>query len=222
MIEEKQSKQYSEEDKIWHILTKTVNGKLSILKELDAPTARQIYRSLKPEEYPKHYINAPEERGFIYSSKSYKSSDISEVTVLGPEGCVLDPWKDIEPIIEDLAPKIAFQKLKNLEIETKKKLVQDKADDLGLLKGLTYQLAHSDFRCSCCKMLRHEGEVSSYITDGLKKTDPSDFFIKKSWNRTGSLWCSSCIPKEAKLDEPLVTKSHKYESVWNSIKRLFR
>jgi hypothetical protein len=235
MTDKKQSKPYNEEDKIWHILTKTGKGTLSILKELDAPTARQIYKSLKPEDYPRKYINIPENGWCSMGSRIYSENDIHDVTILGPEGCILDPWKGVEPVVVDLTPEREIQKAQQEQYEIDKKQAQDKADELGLLKGLSYKLAHSDFRCSCCEKMKPKGEVSSYVEDGLKKTDPVEYFLRKSWNMHGSLWCSSCLPKEPK-DSPVIPNGpvtllgtpvkdqdqfSKYESVWDSIKRLF-
>lgn len=72
---------YDEADTCWHILTTTRGGTVSILKNLDAPTARQARSRLEPVYREGiHYVN---------------DGDIAVVQVLGPEGQYLSQ-RDVE------------------------------------------------------------------------------------------------------------------------------
>jgi hypothetical protein len=97
-----------EADACWHLLVTTEGGTVSILRNLDAPTARQAYKKLRPSSYPRSYINASKSQaGIAYLGSSFSSgpppSAIKSVDILGPEGAKLDPWKGVEPRVIDLS-----------------------------------------------------------------------------------------------------------------------
>jgi hypothetical protein len=93
----------AETDTCWHLLCRTEGGKVSILKNLDAPTARQAYRKLRPDTKPAKYLRRPK-GGVGWSGGLFQVSDshIRSVDILGPEGVELDPWKGVEPDYFDL------------------------------------------------------------------------------------------------------------------------
>lgn len=110
MAEPATTVEYDETATAWHILVVTRGGKVSILKNLDAPTARQAYRSLKPDSRPVEFNNWPE-NGSWQSSGGFRPSsdgDIVRVEILGPEGAELDPWRGVEPRVIDLAGQEVF------------------------------------------------------------------------------------------------------------------
>lgn len=92
--------EYDETDTCWHLML-TKGKTVSILKNLDAPTARQAYRVLMPHERPTTYVNIPDGcRG--WSGGPYYS-DVSKVDILGPDGADLDPWRDVDTLVIDLS-----------------------------------------------------------------------------------------------------------------------
>ena len=68
---------YNEADKCWHILITTEGGTVSILQNLDAPTARQAYHSLDP------WANVYAQSGGM---RMIQKSDVRSLKILGPEG----------------------------------------------------------------------------------------------------------------------------------------
>lgn len=98
---------YDESDTCWHILTVTRGGTVSILKNLDAPTARQTYQRLRPDSRPTKSINRPvlpESQGISWSGGwgHCGDGDITKVDIIGPEGADLDPWRGVPPLLLDL------------------------------------------------------------------------------------------------------------------------
>lgn len=88
----------------WHLMTVTYGGKVSILRNLDAPTARQAYQRLQPDSRPREYINYPEGNLISWAQvRSVRDEGIDKVHILGPEGVDLDPWRGVEPIVVDLS-----------------------------------------------------------------------------------------------------------------------
>ncbi len=103
---------YDEADTCWHLLVLTQGGRVSILKNLDAPTARQAYQRMMPDSRPRKYINPPEPKGGLSGGISWggysrviSDSDLRSVDILGPEGAELNPWRGAEPIVVDLSQK---------------------------------------------------------------------------------------------------------------------
>lgn len=107
-----------EADKCWHLMITTEGGKVSMLQNLDAPTARQAYQKLLPGQRPVKYLNRPE-GPFIHNVGcfSIRDEDIRKVDILGPEGVDLDPWRGVEPRIIDLAPELERQEMMRKERE---------------------------------------------------------------------------------------------------------
>ena len=99
---------YDETETCWHILTVTHGGTVSILRNLDAPTARQAYRNLCPDERPTEYLNMPK-GGFMTGGRSLSNGTITQVHILGPEGAKLEPWRGVETLVIDLAGFAAHQ-----------------------------------------------------------------------------------------------------------------
>lgn len=109
----------SDELACWHIMTTTFGGTISLLKNLDAPTARLVYRSLKPSGHPVKRINLPSaddpdfSGGFSWTEvcRHVGDSDIASVEILGPEGVDLEPWRGVKPRIIDMAPEVERQRV---------------------------------------------------------------------------------------------------------------
>lgn len=102
--------QYNEKDTVWHLLVRTRGGEISVIKNLDAPTARQAYRKLVPDERPKKYINTPPGGWSFGWQVSSRREDVDTVDILGPEGAELDPWKGVEPLVIDVGKEIEVQR----------------------------------------------------------------------------------------------------------------
>jgi hypothetical protein len=98
---------YDETATCWHILTVTEGGTVSILKNLNAPTARQAFQRLTPwREHPVEYINVPQDEARVTYGRGYSytvgKSDLRTIEVLGPEGCDLDPWRGYKRRVVDV------------------------------------------------------------------------------------------------------------------------
>lgn len=95
-----------EADTHWHILTVTKEGAVSIIKNLDAPTARKAYQSLSPTSQPIVKINWPSvkvaDRDAAYAWRPLRDDVFSQVTVIGPEGVDLDPWRAMPARLMDM------------------------------------------------------------------------------------------------------------------------
>lgn len=99
---------YKETDTCWHLLCRTYGGKVSIIKNLDAPSARQAYQKLLPRSHPERYLNPPKNGSINWGSGGcFGPSDnaIDRVDILGPEGVELDPWRGVEPHYYDLSQR---------------------------------------------------------------------------------------------------------------------
>lgn len=97
---------YDEKETCWHIMTVSRGGTVSILKNLDAFSARECYKRLKPDSHPRQYINwVQQKRGLIAAGgwRNCQDGDIVQVKIIGPEGAELDPWKGVPPKIIDLS-----------------------------------------------------------------------------------------------------------------------
>tara|TARA_Y100001963_G_scaffold73345_1_gene101928 strand:+ start:464 stop:1120 length:657 start_codon:yes stop_codon:yes gene_type:complete len=116
---------YDETATIWHLMVRTYGGEVSMLQNLDAPTARQAYQRLQPETRPTKYINTP--KGGWSSGRTISDRDILSVDILGPEGSELDPWRGVEVRVIDLAPERNRQ-------ERQMKAVEDECNALSSLK----------------------------------------------------------------------------------------
>ena len=116
--EEGQTVAYNEAATCWHIMTVTRGGTVSLLRNLDAPTARAAYQRLRPNEWPQKYVGLPEaddpdfKGGFSWSSmgRTCRDGDIEKVEILGPEGAELDPWRGVERRIVNMAPEVERQR----------------------------------------------------------------------------------------------------------------
>lgn len=97
---------YDEADTCWHLLVTTRKGKVSILQNLDARTARQAYQRLMPDTRPVEYINVPESGSWGYCTGGRIASRdddwVQKVDILGPEGAELNPWHGVQPAIIDV------------------------------------------------------------------------------------------------------------------------
>lgn len=113
---------YKETDTCWHILTVTRGGVVSILQNMDAPTAREAYLRLCPNKRPVKYVNGDRDatnaeisayfeadcrlrNGALVSSSSY-DREFKTVSVLGPRDAELDHARDAKPTVIDVAPYI--------------------------------------------------------------------------------------------------------------------
>jgi hypothetical protein len=226
---------YDETARVWRILTKTHKGLVSIIKDLDAPTARQVYQRLKPEEHPKDYINLPknESFGWCQGVRTLRDNDITQVDVLGPENWYLDPWRGVTPRIIDMAPEVERQKREWERQDLARMRANKKAKELNLLEGLSYFIVENQSRCSCCKRMKPSGTVMSYVKDTLKRSDPLEAFLdrKRSGHWSGSAWCQDCLPKNPKVktSNTLSVESNdtdqiipKYETISAAFKRWFK
>lgn len=92
---------YTEQDECWHLLVKTVKGDISILKNLDAQTARKAYQRLMPRTRPIELVNREQGEPFYGGSYTLSGNDISFVDVIGPDGIDLEPWKGVAPLVID-------------------------------------------------------------------------------------------------------------------------
>lgn len=106
-----------ETDKCWHLMITTEGGKVSMLQNLDAPTARQAYQKLLPDRRPVKYLNMPKSGFTTGNWREVSDGDIRKVDILGPEGVDLDPWRGVEPRIIDLAPELERQERMRKERE---------------------------------------------------------------------------------------------------------
>jgi len=202
---------YDEKDTCWHILTVTRGGKVSMIKNLDAPTARQSYRRLRPDRHPKEYINIPESGSWTRNSISHCSdSDIEKVDIIGPEGCELKPWEGVKPHIIDLAPERDRQKACKKEQDRLDALAKKKADGLGILEELSPQISKRGFRCSQCSQMQTAESLITYVPDVVQRGDDTesvrDAVDANKWNGHSSGWCVKCVPKEP--------KAHLLSSLW--------
>lgn len=97
---------YDEADTCWHLMTVTEGGTVSILRNLDAPTARQAYQRLRPDSRPTRGINMPDlpKNYGIWSYGLSEASDgrVKTVEILGPEGAELQPWRGVPPLLQDM------------------------------------------------------------------------------------------------------------------------
>lgn len=102
---------YDEAAKVWHLMIRTHGGTVSVLQNLDAPSARQAYRRLQPDKHPVKYINT-EGMSSWSTGGSYmlSSGTVTAVDILGPEGAKLDPWRGVKPRIVDMGPERDRQK----------------------------------------------------------------------------------------------------------------
>lgn len=97
--------EYDETETCWHLLVRTRGGAVSILKNLDAPTARQAFQRLKPGTRPRRYINQTRE-AWAYGAGHVSEHEIDTVDILGPEGAQLDPWRGVEPLVIELRQRM--------------------------------------------------------------------------------------------------------------------
>lgn len=110
--------EYDESATCWHIMTVTRGGTVSLLRNLDAPTARGVYRQLRPDEWPTEYIGLPKlsDPDFAGSFswpgtvRSVRDGDIERVEVLGPDGASLDPWRGVEKRVIDMTDEVERQR----------------------------------------------------------------------------------------------------------------
>ena len=92
-----------ETETCWHLMITAYSGAVSILQNLDAPTARQAYRSLKPDSWPTVYLNLEPGMGVCRDgSRAIINSEAADVVIIGPEGRELDPWRGVEPLTYDV------------------------------------------------------------------------------------------------------------------------
>lgn len=118
MAETTDSISYDESDTCWHIMTVTRGGTVSMLRNLDAPTARKAYQRLDPRSRPIRHVGWPKagdpdfKHGFSFSSgfQICGDGDIKTVEVIGPEGAKLDPWRDVEETIIDMSAEVESQR----------------------------------------------------------------------------------------------------------------
>ncbi len=191
---------YNESDTCWHLMVTTRGGAVSMLQNLDASTARQAYRSLRPNEHPTKHINA--EGLSSWSSSGFRvcnDSDIASVKIIGPEGAKLEPWRGVEPRIIDMAPEQKRQRQYRAEAEVKRHKADELAADVGALKELRPQI-NDAFRCAECSKMQPNGSLLYYVPDGVRKTDDPELVReiveRHRFNGHGSGWCAKCVPKE--------------------------
>lgn len=191
---------YVESDRCWNLMITTYGGQVSMLQDLDAPTARQAYRRLLPDTRPVEYINKGDLTMWGLGYRTYTDGDIKQVDIFGPEGCSLDPWKGVSPRIVDLAPQAAEQKEHQERARRRRQLADEKAAHLNVLTDLRPEISDRGYRCSCCGKMQPKDSLKYYVPEGLKKSDPPEAFreqLKSVWYGGSSrAWCSSCVPKE--------------------------
>lgn len=99
--------EYDPTQTVWHIVSETRLGRISILKNLDEHTARETYKRLRPDDHPKTYIpsKGSVDTTYSYVGNSYGANDdwLQKVHVIGPEGIELDPWAGVEPRVVNLS-----------------------------------------------------------------------------------------------------------------------
>lgn len=192
---------YAETDTCWHLMVRTRGGKVSIMKNLDAPTARQAYQRLCPDTHPVEYINLPEKGGMSWGDglRYCSDSDIERVSILGPEGADLDPWRGVEPRIIDMMPERKRQEEAAERARKRRAEADEKAARLNIIPELRPQLTDHQFRCAQCSKMQPAGSLLFYLPDGLRKTDPVEIIKERieasRWNGSSSGWCASCVPK---------------------------
>ncbi|UAB76970.1 hypothetical protein INR77_08925 [Erythrobacter sp. SCSIO 43205] len=126
MADQVSTVKYDETATVWHLMVRTYGGEVSMLQNMDAPTARQAYQRLKPDTRPVEYINMPE-FGRCGEGRIISDRDIMSVDILGPEGAKLEPWRGVEALIIDLAPQREQQ-------ERRKKAAEVERNALASLK----------------------------------------------------------------------------------------
>ena len=77
------------EEKIWHVLTITEGGSVSLLQNLDENTARQTVQALTPYDQRPDW-DPPGGSWITYSD----AGRIKSVLALGPEGKTLNVWQE--------------------------------------------------------------------------------------------------------------------------------
>lgn len=188
---------YDEGATCWHLMVTTYGGAVSMLQNLDAETARQAYRNMRPSERPREYIKTEGLSGWSTGSGSYGQSDIRYVTILGPEGAVLEPWRGVEPWIIDMAPERARQEAYAIKARQRRARADEMAAKLNVIPDLRPEISDSGFRCACCSKRQPEGSLLYYVSDGLTRKDPPEAFRKRSGLGSfhSSGWCAACVPK---------------------------
>lgn len=151
--------EYDETETCWHLMVTTLGGKVSMLQNLDAPTARQAYRRLRPDQHPKKFINKPE-GGFSWSGgmRHCSDGDIESVDILGPEGCELDPWRGVEPRIIDLEPERKRQ-------EAERKRARKERERMAAMKTADDVL--EEWYARCVAKYSGASEEAKKLYDGL-------------------------------------------------------
>jgi hypothetical protein len=197
--------EYSETKKSWHLMVTTRGGKVSMLQNMDAPTARQAYQQLNPDQHPVEYINAPESGQWIGGGARFvNEADIKSVAILGPDGCELDPWRGVAPTVIDLAPERDRQKrASEKQAEINRKIAELKAAH-GIADSVDGMICDNSSRCSCCSKKQPNGSLMLWVRDGLRKGDPADQFGAKHWSGDYSAWCVSCFPAKASIAEKVI------------------
>lgn len=191
-----------ETDTCWHLMVTTCDGKVSMLRNLDAPTARQAYQRLQPRDRPVKYINQGDLTSWSGGSWSSSGSDVGKVDILGPQGVSLDPWRDAEPRIVDLAPEAERQRQYQEQARKGRQTADEMAAKLNVITELTPHLSRSDYRCGECGVMQPSGSLQYFVPDGMRRKDDAERFKERvratRYNGHSTGWCSSCAPKEPK------------------------
>jgi hypothetical protein len=81
----------------------------------------------------------------------------------------------------------------------KKPIVQQAAEALGLLPGLTVDVEDREYRCSNCNEMQRPGSLEVMVPDSVSLSNSPEEIIetcrRQAYNGTGSGWCVSCAYK---------------------------
>lgn len=80
---------HRESDKVWHLFVTTQGGQVSVLQNMDAPTARAAYRSLDPRAQGWAQQGGSQNIGF--GMWLIRDSGVKSLQIIGPEGEELFP-----------------------------------------------------------------------------------------------------------------------------------
>lgn len=191
-----------EDNRKWSLVCETRLGKVSILRDLSTPEARETYKRLKPDTRPEKHI-WPEDRnsaiGTWSMGRSYGPTDdwLDKVHIISHDGSELEPWHGVEPKIIDHRPsewELKEQERREAKDLANKEIATQAKVQAGIPENMPAMICESSSRCSECSRMSKQGDAMIWIADGCRKGDSVESIVERSTalNRHSSAWCIPC------------------------------